>query len=123
MQLTVVHEKRGDAAVVRFGGEVDLAVDKQFRSHLATGLELASGCPQRLLIVELSAVGFCGSSGLQALLQCQAEGASRNVAICVAGASRIVERILRATGLDNVLDLRPTIDDAPGSLGTESGAP
>ena len=42
MQLIADHEVRDDAVVVRFEGEVDMAVADDFASHLKAGLDEAS---------------------------------------------------------------------------------
>jgi anti-anti-sigma factor len=114
MQLTAHHELRDEAVVVRFEGEVDMAVADEFASHLKAGLDTASIHPVRPLIIDLQAVTFFGSSALNDVLACHDEGASNGIAVALVTTSRTVVRVIHATRLDEILAVYPTIDDALG---------
>jgi anti-anti-sigma factor len=116
-QLTAHHELRDDAVVVLFKGEVDLAVADEFRSHLKAGLDAASTHPGRSLIIDLQAVAFFASAGLNAVLTCHNEGASNGIAVGLVTTNPTVVRVIKATRLDDILALYQTIDDALGSFG------
>jgi hypothetical protein len=77
MQLMADHEVRDDAVVVRFEGEVDMAVADEFASHLKTGLDEASG--DQPLIIDLDAVSFFGSSALNDVASCHDEGPAKGL--------------------------------------------
>jgi anti-anti-sigma factor len=110
MQLIADHEVRDDAVVVRFEGEVDMAVADDFASHLKAGLDEASS--GRPLIIDLDAVSFFGSSALNDVMSCRDEGASDGIAVRLVTTSHIVVRVIQATGLNEILAVYPTIDDA-----------
>lgn len=115
MQMMAHHEVRDDAVVVRFEGEVDMAVADEFASHLKTGLDQAS--VDRPLIIDLEAVSFFGSSAINDVLECHSAGASNGIAVRLATNSHIVVGVIQATGLDEILAVYPTIDDALGVAG------
>lgn len=115
-QLMAHHEVCENAAVVHFEGEVDMAVADEFWSHLKAALDAASTNRARLLIIDLQAVDFFGSSGLNDVARCHDEGASNGVAVVLVSTSYIVARVIQATGLGEILALYPTIDDALRSL-------
>jgi anti-sigma B factor antagonist len=115
MQLIADREMRKDAVVVRFEGEVDMAVADEFVSHLNAGLDAAS--VDRPLIIDLDAVSFFGSSALNDVQRCHDEGARNGIAVRLVTNSHIVIRVIQATGLDEILAVYPTIDDALGVTG------
>lgn len=116
MQLIVDHELRADAVVVRFEGEIDMAVADEFASHLMAGLNESSA--DRPLIIDLEAVSFFGSSALNDVIRCHNEGVSDGIAVRLATESPIVVRVIRAAGLDEILAIYPSIDDALGRPAT-----
>jgi anti-sigma B factor antagonist len=120
MQLIADHQLREGAVIVRFEGEVDMAVADEFVSHLNAALDEASA--DRPLIIDLEAVSFFGSCALNDVLRCHDEGARNGIAVRLATNSHIVIRVIQATGLDEILSVYPTIDDALGASGVVTSA-
>jgi anti-sigma B factor antagonist len=116
MQLIARRQRRGDAVVVSFKGEVDLAVASEFKSHLKAGLDEASSQPGRLLIIDLQDVTFFASSGMHALVSCRDQGTNDGIPVGLVSSSAAVVRVIKATRLDEILTLYPTIDDALNAL-------
>lgn len=98
----------GDRAVLSIVGEIDMVTTPELRSALVTGLEQDVSA----LIVDLSQVGFLGSSGLAVLVEMHDAAAERNIPLRLVGRSREVMRPLEATGLTELFDVHPDLDHA-----------
>jgi anti-anti-sigma factor len=116
MQLMARCQRFGDAAVVRFEGEVDLAVADEFDSQLKAGLDVASTLPGRVLIIDLGDVTFFACAGLRAVLTCQQQGAKDGIAVGLVSKSPAVVEVIKATRVDELLTIYPTIDAALNTL-------
>jgi anti-anti-sigma factor len=102
--LTVVRERDGDVAVVRAGGELDLATAPQ----LARAISLAADGRRPRVLVDLSALAFCDSAGLRALLGAAREVEARAGRLVVAvEPDGAVGRLLELAGLTEFLRVRP----------------
>ena len=90
-----------DVLTVFVRGEIDLTEAGELRAVLSD----ACAGPHRTVIVDLSGVGFMGSSGMGVLAQQSAalEEAGRTMQIC--GSQPRLLRAFEVTGLDQVLDL------------------
>ncbi|MBN6040619.1 STAS domain-containing protein [Amycolatopsis sp. 195334CR] len=93
-------------AVVSAAGEIDLGTLTTWDTALAAALH----SPPEVLVADLSAVEFLGSSGIATLVMVQQETAERGVEFRVAGATRAVRRALEATGVGEVLRLYETVE-------------
>jgi anti-sigma B factor antagonist len=82
-------------------GEIDLATAGLLRSRVMEQLEQL---PRRL-VLDLSAVGFLGSSGLAVLVEIRTEAQRREVGLRLITNSRAVLRALTATGLIELFDV------------------
>jgi anti-sigma B factor antagonist len=118
-QLTAEREVREDAVVVRFEGELDLAVRAAFASQLQHGLNAATGRPIRPLIIDLRGVTFFGSCAIADMLQCHDAGANHGITITLVATDH-VRRMINLTGLDEIVGVHPTLDDALGEVSTEA---
>lgn len=86
---------------LRASGEIDLATSGLLRSRLMEELEQSP----ELLVLDLSAVGFLGSSGLAVLVELRTETQRRNIGLRLVTNSRAVLRALTATGLIELFDV------------------
>jgi anti-sigma B factor antagonist len=103
-----------DAYVVRVTGEVDMSHEEQLRAELRRAVEAdAKG-----IVVDLTECEFIDSSGIRALLlsrkEKQTQGGSETLA--VAASSDQILRILGVMGLDQVIPIRPTVEEAAAAL-------
>lgn len=106
-QLTLSRSSVGNAVVIRVSGEIDLNTVERFQQSLET--EPVSSA----LVVDLSAVTFFGSAGLGALVKATAcAGRHRRLLRLVVDNNRAVLRPLQVTGLDQLLILYYTVEDA-----------
>lgn len=106
----VVHAT-GEALVVTVGGEIDLVTVDRFRAAVTAGFDqLHDG---EILVIDLTEVTFLSSQGLQALVDVtQAARRRREPLRIVVDHTRPVIRPIEVTGLDNVLALFDTVEDA-----------
>ncbi|MFD1828616.1 MULTISPECIES: STAS domain-containing protein [Streptomyces] len=122
MSLKVIGEDRGEWAVLRVSGELDLVTAPVVRQHVHDAV--ADG--RRSLVLDLSQVLFCDSSGVGVLI------ASRRLMRSCAGRLRLilpargavegshVNRVLAALGVRRLFDCYPDVaaatDDAASPL-------
>ena len=103
-----------DVYVVRVRGEVDMSHEEELRAELHAAVEAeASG-----IVVDLTECEFIDSSAIRALLLSREENnpdqGGENFA--VAASSEQILRILSVMGLDQVLPIEPTVDEAAAAL-------
>src|SRR5512134_2176713 len=104
----------GDTLVVRVAGEVDMSREDEVRGELRRAVDQdPSG-----IVVDLTECGFIDSSGVRALLlsreaQQSGEDSER---LAVAASSDQILRILSVMGLDKVLPIHPTVEEAAAAL-------
>jgi anti-sigma B factor antagonist len=96
--------------IVVVTGEVDMHAAPQLSSEVIDTLDHAAG---EVCVVDLSVVTFLGSAGLTALLRAaeHAEAGHEPLRIVV-DSNRPVIRPLEVTGLDRVLKLYHTVEEA-----------
>jgi anti-sigma B factor antagonist len=104
------------AVVVRAAGEIDLASEEDFATAL--GRALAGHAP--VILVDLSEVTFLGSAALHVLLEANRETEKQHRAFRVAHGGSFAARVLDVAGLDQVLAVFHTIEQALGSDGAGS---
>jgi anti-sigma B factor antagonist len=103
-----------DVYVVHVAGEVDMSHEEELRGELRT----AVAAEARGIVVDLTECDFIDSSAVRALLlsreaQHPEEGSER---LAVAASSEQILRILGVMGLDRVIPIRPTVDEAAAEL-------
>jgi anti-sigma B factor antagonist len=86
-------------AVVRFVGELDLQGAEHAKQHAIRALSASGNGP---LIIDLSELSFCDSSGLQALIAIHDEARSRARTVVLHRPQEAVRTVLRICGMENV---------------------
>jgi anti-sigma B factor antagonist len=110
--LDVVVEKAGRCTVVMVRGELDSATAPRLNDHLVEAIaEPGAG-----VVLDLSAVTFCGSAGVQAVLLAgdRARELDREFAVTC---GPFVRRTLELVGLRHLVGDHPTRDAALASVG------
>jgi anti-sigma B factor antagonist len=110
--LTVKHEVCDGAAIVRAEGEVDTSNVGELSSHLMAALDLAASNQAQLIVVDLEAVTFFGSAGMNAVLDCHQKASAAGTPLRLVADNVNVVRPIEVTQLDSVLDIYPTLADA-----------
>ena len=110
LKIELDHTEDG-LTICRPVGELDAFTVSQFRQSLA---ELASS--PRLLLIDLSAVGFVDSAGLGALIGGIRRARELGGDVAVACNRPTLTRLLRTTGFDRIVTVAETIEEAAAAL-------
>lgn len=94
-----------EAIVLSVRGEVDVITTPELRTAIADALREQPG----VLVIDLSAVTFLASSGMEALAEVADAGP---VAVRVVAVGRESARPIHLTGLDTVLSMCDTVAEA-----------
>jgi anti-sigma B factor antagonist len=99
--------------VVRVVGEVDIAHEQEMHAELRR----AASRESKGIVVDLTECEFIDSSGIRALLLSRedqhSEGEER---LAVAATSEQILRILSVMGVDKVIPVRPSLEEAAAEL-------
>jgi len=113
MDLTVNETVVDSSTVVEVRGEVDVHSAPQLRDRLA---EVVATKPAAV-IVDLSWLQFIDSTGLGALVATLNAANSAGVEFKLACKAEKLLKIFRITGLHEVFDIHPTVEQALASIG------
>ena len=108
VELKVTSRTQGDHTVISVAGEIDLYTAPRLQSQLTTAL---SSSPARL-VVDMSAVDFCDSTGINVLLRAHRQARERGGELQLAGPGSATRKVLQVTGLESVF----TVIDAPARV-------
>jgi anti-sigma B factor antagonist len=106
--LNVERNSDGEVEVVAVSGEIDIAS----APRLITGLNDAVGNCELPVVVDLTEVGFMDSTGLALLLNAHRRLSRRGKGFAVACEDGPVRRVFTITDMVDVLQVRPTLDEA-----------
>ncbi len=109
--ITTSVAHRDGAAVVSVGGEIDLSTAPAFEQAIAEALE----ADPPVLAIELSNVTFMASVGLR-ILAATNEKIGASTRIAVIADNQAATRPIQLTGLDTVVALYPTLNEALAEL-------
>jgi anti-anti-sigma factor len=107
VELKVSSRSQGDHELVIATGEIDLYTAPRLQSELAA--VIASAAPASRVVIDMSGVDFCDSTGMNVLLSCLRQARERGGELELAAPRPAVRKILSVTGLDavfTVADLR-----------------
>lgn len=96
----------GRHAVVALPAEIDANNADQIAGELARFLNERPA----VLIVDMTATGFCASAGIHALIRTRHLAAAAGTGLRVAVSTPIVRRMLELTGMDEMLDVYPELN-------------
>ncbi len=113
MLLSVDVEERDDHALVTAVGEIDAATADSLASAVTTALE--SG--RRLVVVDFAEVTFIDSTGLGVLVKSHRKAESLSSRFAVAHPTPQTRKLIRVLGLDQLLHVYDTRDEALADRG------
>jgi len=108
MSLTVQTEQHDAVVVVSVAGELDMATAPQLQDQVADLL----GKGRSRIVFDLSSLSFCDSTGLSVFVRAKNSSDEAGGAVRLAAPQRGVLRILEVSGLVEVLQTHPTVDEA-----------
>jgi stage II sporulation protein AA (anti-sigma F factor antagonist) len=116
--VIVVSEERfsatwsGRTAVVTATGEIDLTNAESLRNELLSALNAgALG-----LVVDMTATTFIDSAGVTALVRASRRAAAAEATVRLAVTAPAVLRVLNLVGIDQLIQVHPSVTDAVASL-------
>ncbi|MDI6102686.1 STAS domain-containing protein [Actinoplanes sp. NEAU-A12] len=102
---TIVGER---ATVLSATGEID----GDSRKILGEAADAAIAAGQHRLVIDLTGVTFCDSGGLSLFVELHRRITALGGELRLAGLREMVATVVRATNLDRLLLLYPTVDEA-----------
>jgi anti-anti-sigma factor len=103
-----------DVYVVRVAGEVDMSHEEELQAELRRAVEAEA----KGIVVDLTECEFIDSSAIRALLLSREESRPEagSESLAVAASSEQILRILGVMGLDQVLPIERTVNEAAAAL-------
>lgn len=101
----------GSVAVLAVTGDVDMLT----ATRLAAAIDTALATAPTAVIVDLSKVEFLASAGMSALVAAHADAAPVRLVVVADGPA--TSRPMKVVGLDSLVAIYPTLDDALHELG------
>jgi anti-sigma B factor antagonist len=111
-----VRELRSGVLVVAPAGEVDMSTSALLRDAAFGAVDAAP----RHVVVDLSRLTFCGSTGLVVLIDTRSHADAADVGFGTAAATPIVRRMIEITGTQALLRYRESVDEVLRVLSTRS---
>jgi anti-sigma B factor antagonist len=108
VELKVTTRSQGDHTIMSVLGEIDLYTAPTLQSQLMSAL--APG--QVKLIVDMSGVDFCDSTGINVLLAAHRHAIERGGELQLASPGSATRKVLQVTGLESVF----TVIEEPAPL-------
>ena len=108
--LRAMTDRSGHAVVIHAGGEIDAYNEHTWRRLVNEAA--ATATPPGPFIVDVAEVDFMGCCAYAVLAEAAEQCRRRGVELRLVSAAPIVARIVRACGLDALLSIYPTVDDA-----------
>ena len=103
--VRVQHGAHGKV-LIEVSGELDFAAVEELRAPLMPATE------QGTVVLDLSGVTFCDSSGVRTLVEADRSAREHGGAFCIAAPSEDVLRVLTLTKTDMTLEVFPDVDTA-----------
>ncbi|WP_193373306.1 STAS domain-containing protein [Nocardiopsis xinjiangensis] len=113
MELKISSRSQDDVAVVTVGGEIDLYTAPQLRDELVGALEDGA----RRLVIDMSRVEFCDSTGISVLLSAMKRSRDKNGDLELGAPRPAVTKVLEVTGLDEVFTIHQDLGTLSASVG------
>jgi anti-anti-sigma factor len=109
----------GRTAIVAAPGEVDITVAEAFRDALLTVLNAgALG-----LVVDLTGTTFIDSAGVTALVRASRRASASEATVRLAATGAAVTRVLSLVGIDQLIEVHPSVAEAVASLPDQEATP
>lgn len=106
VELNVSSRSHGDHVIVTAAGEIDLSTAPKLQADLAAVIDGAA--PATRVVIDMSGVEFCDSTGMNALLAGLRQARERGGELELAAPRPAVMKILQVTGLDSVFTITPS---------------
>jgi anti-sigma B factor antagonist len=98
----------GSRAIVTFPADIDVTNASRIREQL---IALVEDEGARVVVADLTATSFCDSAGITALATAHRKAKSSGAVVQVIAVSPQVRRVFELTGLNQVLEVFPSLDE------------
>jgi anti-sigma B factor antagonist len=98
VELKVTTRSQADHTVISVAGEIDLYTAPRLQAELMNAL----GASPAVLIVDMSGVEFCDSTGINVLLAAHRSARERGGELQLARPGSATKKVLQVTGLESV---------------------
>ncbi|MBO0801853.1 MAG: STAS domain-containing protein [Nocardiopsaceae bacterium] len=112
MELNVSSRSHDGHVSVIVVGEIDLYTAPRLHGELTVVIDNAA--PGSRVIIDMSGVDFCDSTGMNVLLTSLRQATDRDVGFELTAPQPAVKKILQVTGLDSVFTISPGQATVPG---------
>jgi anti-sigma B factor antagonist len=102
-------DTRGPWTVVHPAGEIDLAVADLFRATVLEAFDLSN-----MVAIDFADVTFLDSSGIGVIAVGFKRAREQGGRLVLVGMAKPVRTVLGITGLDQIIEIRPTVDYLDG---------
>jgi anti-sigma B factor antagonist len=107
--------------LLALAGEIDASNSGWLAVRLSAMITSAStghagAAPSSGVVIDLTRLRFCDASGITALVKAYKHAQDQRLVLTLAGATGRVDRVLRLTGIDDVLTLHSEPADALAAL-------
>jgi anti-sigma B factor antagonist len=116
-ELSVQTSGLGAYTVVTLAGEIDVTNSPRLLTDLTTAISAAADT----VIIDLSQVRFCDSSGLNGFVIAARVARDRQLGLCLVGLRDRVANVFRITRLDELLPIHKDLYSALNALSTVPG--
>ncbi|MGW7821569.1 STAS domain-containing protein [Streptomyces puniciscabiei] len=114
---SVTKTRVGRCPVAACNGDMDYLTGPMFRTGFLNLID--SG--ERFVVLDLAGVPFCDSAGLNALLAARQRAHETDARLALARAQGQLRQLLKLTGVDRVLGVYETTEDAVTGLASHRG--
>ncbi|MFC5291056.1 STAS domain-containing protein [Actinokineospora guangxiensis] len=115
-RVLVEHVAERAAVVAVVGGEIDASNAARLATGIVAAVDVAFAESARHLVVDMSAVGFCGSAGLGALVNGRRYAGGRGFDLVIVAAEHSpVRHVLTLTDLASAFTVHASLDQALAS--------
>ena len=106
----------GRVAVLTLPAEIDVSSADQIREDLAEAVAQDAS----LVIADMSATTFCDSAGVTALVKTAQRAYASGAGLRVVATAPAVTRVLAITGVDQLIDIYPSVAAAMSDPGNDA---
>jgi anti-sigma B factor antagonist len=111
VELQVSSRSQGDHTIVTLAGEIDLYTAPRLQTELVAAMRSADPA---LVVVDMSGVEFCDSTGMNVLLAAHRQACGRGGDLALAAPRAPVRKILEVTGLASVFTVHDDLATLTG---------
>jgi anti-sigma B factor antagonist len=110
--LTTTVVRHLDYRVLALAGEIDMYTAPELRDQIFALIEE----DRRPLVVDLTAISFCDSAGVNIAAAARKHAAENAVMLAIVGLQGRIDKIFRMTGMDRLIPTYATLPEAAFDL-------